>query len=166
MENAWLSFTVVTLSQLILFVAYIFYTKRFSDITHILLRGIIMGIVIGLLSDLLLGRLLGLWSYTLGFGAVSLMSAAVFIYGLFTSNILLLQRAQLGHFFIGIMTIMIVCESVNYFFRTWTYELPLSPLGLLLFLVIGYFSTAVFTAVVWHKFFGVRFHFIDILLKN
>jgi uncharacterized membrane protein len=166
MENAWLSFTIVALSQLILFAAYIFYTKRFSDVIHSLLHGILMGIVVGLLSDLLLGKVFGLWSYTLGFGVLPLVMSSVFIYGLFASNILLLQRARFVHLFIWTMTSMTVYESTNYFFRTWTYEIPLPPLGLLLFLIIGYLGTAFLMALVWHKLLGVRFHFIDNLLKK
>lgn len=166
MENAWLSFTIVALSQLILFIVYIVYTKRFSDVSSILLRAIPMGIVIGLLSDLLLGRLLGLWSYTLGFGTFSLIVAGVFIYGLFAANILLMQQAQFGNFLIWTMVTLVVYESTNYFFRTWTYLLPLPDLGLLLFLVIGYLGTAVFMAIVWHKFFEIRFNFIDTVLRK
>ena len=166
MENAWLSFTVVALSQLILFVAYILYTKRLSDVSSVLLKAIPMGIVIGLLSDLLFGQLLGLWSYTLGFSAFSLFMASVFIYGLFAANILLIQRAPFGNFFIWTMVTLVIYESTNYFFRTWTYQLPLPDLGLPLFLAAGYLGTAVFMAIVWHKFFDIRFHFIDTLLKK
>jgi len=151
MESAWLSFAIVALSQLMLFVGYVCYTKRFSDVITILRRGILTGIVVGLLSNLLLGKLLGFWSYTLGFGPLSLIMAAVFIYGLFACNVLLLQNVGFRHFFIWIMTTMVVYESTNYLFQVWTYELPFSTSGLLLFLIIGYLGTAIFMAVVWHK---------------
>ncbi len=166
MFELWFNFAVVVFTQLLLFVAYAYYTKRLAEVLPVLGQGVIIGIVIGLLSDLIWGKFFGLWSYTLGFGVLSLTLTAAFVYGFFATNILLMRRVRLVHFFAWTMVMMSVYEITNHFFRIWTYELPLPFFGLLMFLIVGYFGTAVFVAVMGHVFFRRRFFFIDNLFKK
>jgi hypothetical protein len=166
MLESWFNFAVVVCVQLLLLVTYAYFTKRLSDLPRILGWAIPTGLVVGLLSDLIWGEYFGFWSYTLGFGALSLTLTAVFIYGLFATHILLMQRVRLLHFFTWTMVIMTVYETTNHFFRIWTYELILPTYGLSIFLVAGYFATAVFIALVWHIFFKRRFLFIENLLRK
>jgi len=165
MLEAWLNFAAVVSVQLLLFVACAIYEKRLFDVPHLLWRGIPTGIVVGLLSDLVWGKFFGLWSYNLEYGAFALSLMAVLVYGLFAANVLLLQKVRFLQFFVWVMIITAAYEIANHFFSIWTYELILPLFGFLIFLVAGYFVTAVFVAGVWH-FLGYRFCFIDILLKK
>ncbi|MEX0917175.1 MAG: hypothetical protein WDZ90_01485 [Candidatus Paceibacterota bacterium] len=166
MLEPWLNFVVVIFIQLLLLIVYACYKKKLSDVPRILGLGIVIGMGVGLLSDLVLGKFFGLWSYALGFSSLPLMLTAVFVYGLFSASILLMQHARLLHFFVLTMIMMVVYETTNYFFRVWSYELTLPFLGLLAFLIVGYFTTAVFVAVTGHVFFKHRFFYIDTLLKS
>lgn len=161
MLELWLNFTVVVSIQLILLVIYAHYTKSLSDLPRILVLGFLTGLGVGLISDLFWGKYLGLWSYELGFDVIPLTLSAILIYGLFATSVLLMRRARLVHFFIWIIAMTTVYETTNYYFRVWTYELPLPTYGILIFLVLGYFVTAIFIAVIWHFIFKQRFLLID-----
>ena len=152
--------------QVLLLVGLVLYQKKWSELWTMLGQGMIMGLVIGLLSDLIWGKFFGLWSYTLGFGILPLTLTAAFVYGLFVTNILLIRRMHLAYFFIWTMVIMLVYEVPNYYFHVWTYHIPLPPSGFLAFLVVGYFGTAIFVAVVAQVLFQQRFFFIESLLKK
>ncbi len=166
MSEAWLNFAVFFFVQLIVFVTHAYYEKKLSDVPRILGWGVLTGIVIGLLSDLVYGKSFGLWSYTLGYGALTLIPIAAAVYGLFAAHILLMQQARLRHFFVWTMITMAGYEIINYFFRVWTYKLELPILGLFIFLMVGYFITAVFVAAFWHVFLKHRFLFVDMLIKK
>jgi len=166
MFEAWLHFATIIFVQALLFVVCAYRQKRLSDMPRILGWGIFTGIGVGLLSDLIWGKFFGLWSYTLGFGVLSLTLTAALVYGLFAANILLMRRVRLLHFFIWIMVMMATYEVTNHFFRVWTYELALPTYAFLMFLVAGYFATAFFIAVIWHAFLGYRFSLIDNLLRS
>lgn len=166
MLEAGLSFAVVIFVQLILFITHAYYEKRLSDIPRILGLGVLVGTVVGLLSDLVWGKFFGLWSYTLGFGAFFLALNAALLYGIFAANTLLMQRAGLAHFFIWTMIIMAGYEITNHFFYVWKYEFTIPFIGFVMFLVVGYFLTAVFVAIVLHMFLGQRFFFINDFFKE
>ena len=166
MSEAWLNFSIVVFIQLLFFIIHAYYSKKLSDAWRILGLGILIGMMVGLFSDLVLGKFFGLWSYTLGFGALSLILSAAFVYGLLVANTLLMQRARLSHFFVWTMIVGAVYEISNYFFHVWTYEFVLSPTGFLIFLLIGYFGTAIVIAIISHVFIGRRFFFIKNLLKK
>lgn len=166
MIELWFNFAVTVCVQILLLIIYAYFTKRLSEIPRILTSAAITGLVVGLLSDFIWGKYFGLWSYTLGFGTFSLMLTAVLVYGLFAASVLLMRSVRLLHFFTWTMVMMMVYESINYFFRVWNYELPLQTYGLFAFLVVGYFATAVFIAVIWHFFSDRHFHFIENLLSK
>ena len=73
MSEAWLNFAIVFLIQLLLFVTHALYEKKLPDMPRILGYGALNGVVLGPILDLTFGKLLGLCSYTLGFGAFFLI---------------------------------------------------------------------------------------------
>ncbi len=166
MSEAWLNFIIVIFIQFLLFIIHAYYEKKLSDVPRILGWGVLIGIVVGLLSDLVLGKFFGLWSYTLGFGAFPLTLSAALVYGLFAANTLLMQRARLSNFFIWTTVVAAVYEITNHFFHVWTYEFVLSPSEFFIFLLGGYFGTAIVIAIISHVFLGHRFLFIDNLLRK
>jgi hypothetical protein len=133
----------------------------------ILYRGIFSGVLLGLLFELGLGKVLGLWSNTLGFGTFFLTLNIALLYGLFAANVLLMQRARLAHFYIWTMVVAGVSEITNLYFHMFTWEFKYLPtveyIGLL---SVGYFGGAILVAIVWHMFTEYRFLFIDNLLKK
>ncbi|MFA5838611.1 MAG: hypothetical protein WC849_01575 [Candidatus Paceibacterota bacterium] len=166
MTGAWLNFIIVVFLQLIFFIAHAYYEKKLAEIPRILVRSIPVGIVVGVLFDLMVGRFLGFHFYALGFGAFSLFLNGVFLYSFFVANILLMQRARLMHFCVGAIAIAMFYEIPHYFFRVWTWELPLPPyIEFLTVLLVGYVGGAILMAVCWH-ILGRRFLFIDDLLKK
>jgi len=167
MPEPWLNFTIFVSVQFLLFIIHAYFEKKLSDAPRILGWGILIGIAVGLSFDLVLGKFFGLWSYTLGFGPMSLALSASLVYGLFAAHTLLMQRARLPHFFLWTMLVGVVFyEITNYFFPVWTYEFALPPLGFLTFLLVGNFAAALLVAVIWHVFLGHRFFFIDAMLKK
>lgn len=159
--SAWIDFAAVGLAELTLFFACAFFEKRIQDIPRLLSLGIIIGIPLGLLSDLVLW---GTYTYPLGYGLLYLVLNAAVVYGLFAATILLLQRARLVRFSFWIAAMIAIYEATNHFFLVWTYEI--TPfLGLLAFVVGGYFVTALAIALGAHVFFGYRFSLLDSLAK-
>jgi hypothetical protein len=163
MSEAWLNFIIVVFLQFLFFIIHAWYVKKFSDVPRTLGWGILIGIGVGLFSDLVLGKFFGLWSYTLGFGALPLILSATFVYGLLAANTLLMQRSQLSHFFVWTIIATAVYEISNHFFHVWTYKFVFPPT---IFLLIGYFGTVIVIATISHIFLGRRFFFIDNLLKK
>lgn len=160
--DAWLDFAVVGFAALLLFIVCAFYEKRVSDVPRLLLVGVLTGIPLGLLSDFVLW---GTYTYPLGYGLFYLTLNAAVVYGLFVATVLLLQRVRFLRFCIWVLAMVAVYEVSNYFFLVWTYEV--TPfLGWLSFVLVGYFVTAVFIAVVGHLSFGYKFQFIDELLRK
>ena len=160
--ESWLDFAIVGFAELLLFIVCAFYQKRFSDTFRLLLLGISLGTVLGLLSDFVLW---GAYSYPLGYGLFYLTLNAAVIYGLFAATVLLLQRVRLLRFSIWILAMVVVYEITNYFFPVWTYEI--TPfLGWLSFVLVGYFATAMFVALIAHIFFRYRFQCIDDLIRK
>lgn len=155
--EAWFDFGVVGFVALIIFIVCAFLEKRFSDAPRLLLIGILTGIPLGLLSDLVLW---GTYTYPLGYGLFYLILNAAVVYGFFVATVLLLQRVRLLRFSVWVIATMTVYEVVNYFFPVWTYTV--TPLfGWLSFVLVGYFATAIFIALLGHLFFGYKFQFIS-----
>jgi hypothetical protein len=160
--EAWIDFVVVGFVALAFFVACALYEKRFSDAPHLLLFGVLAGTPLGLVSDF---ALWGAYTYPLGYGLFYLTLNAAVVYGLFVATVLVLQRTRLLRFFIWITALMAVYEITNYFFTVWTYEV--TPfLCWLSFVLVGYFATAIFVALIGHLFFGYKFEFIDNLKRH
>ncbi len=160
--EAWLDFAILGLAALLLFIVCAFLEKRSSDALRLLLISIPTGIVLGLVSDV---ALWGAYTYPLGYGLFYLVLNAAVVYGLFVATVLLLQRVRLLRFCIWVMALVVVYEITNYYFLVWTYEV--TPfLGWLSFVILGYFATAVFVAVVAHVFCGYKFQFIDDLIRK
>jgi|SRR3989344_2282203 len=166
MSEAWLNFAVVIFVQFLLFVVHAYYEKKLSDVPRILGWGILSGVALGLFLDLVFGKFLGLFSYTLGFGAFFLTLNAALLYGLFAANTLLMQQARLLHFFVWTMIVATVFEITNLFFHLWTWEFALLSIEFLIAFLIGNVGAAILVAIVWHTFSGHRFLFIDNLLKK
>lgn len=158
----WLNFAIVGFVELILFIACAIYEKRSSDAPRLLFLGILAGMPLGLISDFVLW---GTYSYPLGYGWFYLFLNAAIVYGLFTATVLLLQQVRLLRFAIWSIAMVAVYEITNHFFPVWAYNV--TPfLGLLAFVLVGYFATAVFIALICHLFFRYKFQFIDNLLKR
>jgi hypothetical protein len=166
MVEAWLNFTVVVFAQFLIFIAYAYYAKKLSDVPRMFGLGALVAIVVGLPFDLLVGKLFGFHSFALGFGLFFLIVNAVFSYGLFVSNILLMQNVKLRYFFLWVIVLVLVYEITNYFFSVWTWEFTLPHFAFLVVLIVGYFGGAVLAAGISHVFLGRRFLFIDHLLKK
>jgi hypothetical protein len=153
----WVDFATVGVAALILFIICAFWEKRAPDAPRLLLIGIVAGIPLGLLSDFVLW---GTYNYPLGYGLLYLTINAAVIYGLFVATILLLQRVRLLHFSAWIVAVVAVYEGADYLFPVWAYKV--TPfLGWLSFILIGYFATAFFIALVAHLLFRYRFQFIN-----
>jgi hypothetical protein len=156
MQN-WINFGVVGCAALFLFIICAIYEKRTVEAPRLLLLGIIFGTPLGLISDLVLW---GTYTYPLGYGFFYLLLNAAVIYGLLTATVLLLQKASLVRFSAWIIGMMAVYEITNHFFPVWNYTI--TPfIGLLLFVVVGNFATAVFIALVGHFLFKFSFKFVS-----
>ncbi len=166
MSEPWINFTIIVCIQLLLFIVGACYEKKLSDVPRIIGLGILIGIVFGIPFDLVMGKYFGLYSYVLGFGTYFLVFNWVFLNGLFASNILLMQRLRLPHFFIGTIVLMIAHEVPNYFFHVWTWQFSFTTIEHVTVLSIGYFVGAVIGAVVWQVCFGYRFTFLNKLFRN
>ena len=158
----WLNFVVVGLVAFFLFMVCVFREQRYSDAPRLLLLGILTGVPLGLLSDF---ALRGTYTYPLGYGLLYLILNAAVVYGLFVATVLALQRVRFLRFSIWIIAIMAVYEITNHVFPVWGYKV--SPfLGWLSFVLVGYFATAIFIALIGHMIFGYRFQLINDLLKK
>lgn len=167
MSEAWFNFVVVFVIQLLLFIIHAWYEKRLSDVPRVLIRSVLSGIVLGLFFELVLGRMLGLWSITLGFDVVFLTLNITLLYGLFAANTLLMQRASFVHFYVWTMIVAAVSEITNIFFPLFAWSFAdLPTIEYLIVLSAGYFGGAYLIARAWHSFFGRRFLFIDNWLKK
>ncbi|MEK7585706.1 MAG: hypothetical protein AAB477_00505 [Patescibacteria group bacterium] len=167
MSEAWLNFIIVVFLQLLFFIIHAWYAKKLYDVPRILGWSIPVGIVVGILFDLIIGKFLGLHSYALGFGALSLILNGALLYSFFVANVLLMQGARLVHFCIWVIVIAAFYEIPHHFFRVWTWELPFPPnIEFLIVLLAGYVGGAILVAVISHVFLGRQFSFIDNLFKK
>lgn len=144
MSEAWLDFVMMILIQFLIFVVFVLYRKRFSEIPRLLVQGFLIGIPFGLGFDLILGKYLGLSSYVLGFNAPFLILNAIVSYGLFAANILLLKQMRLHYLLLWTLFITAVYEVANLFFRVWTWEFSLPIIPFLIVLAVGYSGGAIF----------------------
>ena len=144
MLGAWLNFAIVIFMQFLVFIAYVYYAKKISKLPQILAKGILIGIIFGLFFDFVFGELLGFHSYILGFNISFLILNATISYGIFSANILLLERMQFPYFYISTIFIMAIYEITNLFFPVWNWKLSLPPIQFLLILSIGYICGAIF----------------------
>lgn len=161
MSEAWINFGVIVFVQLILFIIHAYYEKRLSEAAAILGRGVLSGIILGLLFDLIFGKFFGLWSYSLGFDAFFLILNASLLYGLFAANTLLMQKAGLVHFYVWTMIVAVVFEITNLFFPAWAWAFELPEIVSLIVISAGNLGAAILVAVVWHRYLGYRFSFIE-----
>ena len=143
MSEAWLNFAIVIFIQFLVFIAYAYYAKKLSKVPQTLIKGILIGMIFGLLFDLVFGKLLGFHSYVLGFGTSFLILNAAISFGLFSANILLLERIQFPYFYIWTIFIMAIYEITNLFFPVWNWKLALPSIQFLLILSIGYLCGAI-----------------------
>lgn len=165
-SDAWLQFGVVVLIQIFLLLSYAWYMKQLTAVPRALFLGVLIGVTIGVPFDLVFGKSLGLHSYELGFGIFFLVINATFSYGVFVANIFLLRTASWQHFYFAAIVIMTMYETINYFFRVWTWHFSLQ-LGLFVsVLLIGYVAGATAAALLAHKFLGQRFAFLEKVLKK
>lgn len=166
MSEAWLNFAVVVFVQFLFFIIHAYYAKKLSDAPRMLGWGALTAIVVGIPFDLIAGMFFGLHSFVLGFSPFFLVANAVFSYGLFVSNTLLMQNAKLQYFFPWIVVLIAVYEITNHFFPVWIWEFTLPIFVFLIVLLIGYLGGAMLIAAISHLLFGRRFLFIDNLLKK
>jgi len=143
MSKAWLNFAIVIFVQFLVFIAYAYYAKKLSKVPQILVKGILVGIIFGLSFDFVFGELLDFHSYVLGFGISFLILNAAISYGLFSANILLLERIQFPYFYIWTIFIMSIYEITNLFFPVWNWKLALPSIQFLFVLSIGYLCGAI-----------------------
>ncbi len=165
MVEAWANFVIVVSAQFVLFIAHAYFAKKHSEVPRLLLWGPLIGLVMGLSYDLVLGKLLGLSSYALGFGLPFLTINALFSYGLFAANTLLLQKIRLLQFYIWTVFVMTVYEIASHFFPVWTWEFgsefSLPPILFIAVLSFGYFTGALLIATIAHFLLGKRFTVIE-----
>ena len=166
MPEVWLNFIIVIFTQLILFVVCGWYTKKLSNLPSILGRGFLIAIVIGIPFDLIMGKLFGLHSFYLGFGILFLIVNSALSYGLFASNILLLQHVRLPHFILWNIIVVAVYEIINNFFPVWKWGFVLSSAKFVMILLVGYLGGAIFVVLISHILLGRRFLLIDNLFKK
>ena len=155
-----LSFAVVLLVQLSLFLGFALYHKKFAAIPSQLGWGLLVGVVVGIPTDFVVGKLLGVYSYVLGFGPLFLLANTLFSYGLFAANVLWLRTLHLFNFYLGTVLIMGVYEVANYFFPVWHWEFVLPQAASIAVLSGGYFFGAVVVATALQVLSGRRFRFL------
>lgn len=156
MSEAWLNFTLVALIQLLLFVVHAWYEKKLSDIPRILGLGVLGGVVVGVPLDLIFGKLLGVFSYELGFGAVFIALNATILYGLFVAHTLLIQRARLVYLLTWAVVVGAVFEVTNLSLRLWTYAFPVPSLEFFAIFFLGNCGVAILIAKVFNTYLGSR----------
>ena len=166
MSRLWIYFAVMFFVQLLLFLAHAFYEKKLSEVPRILWLGVLSGIVPGLLCDVIFGKYLGLASYALGFGPLFLILNAVFGYGLFAANTLLMQQARLLHFCVWTTIVVAVYEILNLFLPSWTYPFAVPSVEYVIIAFGAPLGLAIVIATSWHVLFGYRFIFIDNITKR
>ena len=152
-------FVIVFFIQLLLFLYHAYTEKKLSEMPRILGQAALCGVVIGPPLDLF-GKYLGLFSYTLGFGALYLILNGALLYGLFAANVLLMQKARLLHFCIWITVITAVFEITNLFIRLYTYSFAVPSAEYFLVAFGAPVGIAVAIAMAWHVLFRCRFVFI------
>jgi Na+/citrate or Na+/malate symporter len=160
MTDAWFSFAVVISVQLLLFVVHACYEKRLHEIPKIVAQGLCIGVIFGVAFDLVVGKVLGVYSYELGFNFTFLVINGALSYGLMQANTLLMQRAAFLHFYIWTLVVGVVYEVTNALFRVWTWEFSTPFIEVLVVHTVGYIGLATLMAFIWHIFLGHRFVFI------
>ena len=165
MPLLWLNFTVIFFAELLIFLIHAHYEKKLAGAPRILWLGLLSSIVPGPLADLL-GEYLGLGSYALGFGPLSLTLNAVFLYSLFAANTLLMQKARLLHFCAWTSVFVAVVEITNLYFPIWTYALAVPSIEYFIVAFGAPLGLALAIALAWHLLFGYRFVFIDNVIKK
>ncbi len=143
MSDTWIYFAIVIFMQVLVFVAYAWYSKKLSKVPQALTKGVLIGIIFGLSFDFVFGKFLGFHSYGLGFGISFLILNAAVSYGLFSANILLLEGMRFPYFYIWTIFIMAMYEITNFFFPVWNWKLGLPPVLFLLVLSVGYICGAI-----------------------
>lgn len=166
MSEAWLNFIIIIFTQLLLFVICAYFEKKLSDMPRILGLGALVAIVVGIPFDLVVGKLFGIHSFSLGFGMLFLIINAVFSYGLFAANILLLQHIKLSYFILLNVVIVAIYEITNSFFPVWTWNFVLPPIEFVIVLLVGYLVGSILVAIISHILLKRHFLFIDKLLKK
>lgn len=143
MTEAWINFGILLFAQFLVFVVIALYENKISSIWRFLGQGILIGVPFGLSFDLVLGKLLGLSSYALGFGAPFLILNAAFSYGIFAATILLLRQQPTLHFYISILFLTALYEILNLFLHVWEWKFPIPESLFPIVLAIGYTVGAV-----------------------
>lgn len=156
MEATWLNFAVLIFGQLLLFVAIVAYQKRFGEASRFLRRGALIGFFFGLIFDLVFGKVVGLHSYVLGFGAFFLLLNALLSYGLFSATMLLFSEKKPLYLFAMSFLAMLAYETVNQFFHVWTWKFSLPATQFLVTLSVGYFAGSLLVIFVEKVFFKHR----------
>ena len=162
MPDAWVNFAVVVFVQFLLFIIVAWYAKKLPNMPRLLGWGALIGLVMGLCFDLGLGKLLGLHSYTLGFGAPFLILNGTLSYGLFAATTLLLQSMPPRYFLPWVIVIVAVYEITNHFFRVWAWRFSLPPLEFAVVLLTGYLGGAIIVTVISHVCFRRRVFYFNI----
>ncbi len=166
MLESWIHFAIVIVAELFCFVSYAWYVKRLRELLQLFLWGAVIGITIGIPVDLIAGSHFGLYSFALGFGPFFLILNAIFSYGLFVANALLMQCVRFQHILLFTVLLTAVYEITNYFFRVWTWGFTLPIFEFSFLLVVGYVAGVITNAVIAHTLLGRRFAFLDTLLKK
>lgn len=142
MLEAWISFGILLVAQFLIFIAFAVYEKKVRGIPAVLLKAFLIGIPFGLAFDLVLGKLLGLSSYTLGFGLSFLIPNAAFSYGLFAATVLLLKQRPV-YFYLSVLLITALYEIVNLYLHVWAWHFPVPVALVPVILGTGYLAGAV-----------------------
>lgn len=129
-----LSFTIVVLSQLLLFIIHAWSVGELRKVPKYSLQGALVGLPFGISCDLLLGHQLGFWTYELGFVWWFLVINGIFSYGLMIGNVILLYKHSFLNMLSWVLVVASSYELVNYYFPVWIWTYM--PYGLPMFIVL------------------------------
>lgn len=145
-----LNFVVVVVVQLACLLAHAALVGRISSVPKVLAQGLVIGLPFGLVTDFIWGRLVGVFTYQLGFIPWFLVLNGLFSYGVWMANVLLLRKNSFIHVYLVSVMLAVVYEVANYYWPVWewTFGVPYVEYGVVIFIL--------YTSLMWCAVYLLR----------
>jgi hypothetical protein len=137
MTEPTIAFLGLIIVQCIFCILTAWYTKNVFHLPHLLIRGLCVGTFVILIFDVLIGRIAGWYSYTHNFEFPFLLLFAILIYGLFSTNVLLIQKCSLLSFILWMCLLTAVYEAANLYLPVWTWGFTAPSVIFFIVLIVG-----------------------------
>lgn len=163
--NNWTNFSLIIIAQLLFFIfTYLTHRKTMPKLSYgALLTYGFMGLLFGTIFDLIFGLYLGIYSYYLGFGPLFLFLNGLLSFGLMLATVSLYVKDNFFKFYIQLVCLGIVYESVNYFFPVWSWHfVNNSLLQELIVIFAAYFGLAFLMSLTIYLTTRVKFKYLSL----